>query len=207
MVTRVLWLFALCVALSPLSAMAQASPPPDVAQKIIAYMDGIRSFKARFDQSDDSGLPSSGWFYMNKPSKIRWEYDPPSYLLIIINGKVMAVVDRELDEVRNVPIDGSLAALPAMPAQSLFDGSGDVRVTDYREEGGAYFVTFAQKDKSREGSLTLEFSAPNVALAGFSQTDPSGRRVDVRFSQTAINPSLPRKLFLLPKGRSRPGKR
>ncbi|MET0155421.1 MAG: outer membrane lipoprotein carrier protein LolA [Rickettsiales bacterium] len=200
---------AFCVA-SGGNAAANArnvAVPSSVKTEIIRYLDGIESLHANFSQTDEGGVPSSGEFYMERPSKIRWEYAPPSHLLIIVNGKVMAIVDRELDEVRNVPIESKLAGLLALPAKNLFDASSDVLLTDYKEGEGAYFLSFAQKNRREDGEITLHFSKSDVALTGFSQRDPTGRRVEIVFSDMEKNLSFDRNLFYVPEGRSRPQKR
>lgn len=197
----------LAVRVNDAAAEPTVTPPADVVKDVVKYLDGIDSLQARFTQEDDSGLPASGTFYMQRPAKIRWDYDPPSHLLIILNGSVMALVDRELDEVRNVPLDGGLAALPATPAKSLFDASGDVILKDYYESDAAYYFTFAQKEDASHGALTLKFAKPEVELLGFSQIDQTGRRVNILFNDKQYNLSIPRKQFLLPKGRARGNRR
>ena len=54
--------------------------------KISAYLNGIHSLKARFVQIGPEGGTDQGTLYIQKPGQIRFEYNPPSPLLVVATG-------------------------------------------------------------------------------------------------------------------------
>ena len=50
----------------------------------------------KFVQIGADGRRASGHFYMQKPGKVRFEYDPPSPIDIIADGSSVVVRDRRL---------------------------------------------------------------------------------------------------------------
>src|SRR5688572_19015309 len=46
-------------------------------------LNGVRRLQGRFVQSSPDGSRASGMFYMQRPGKLRFEYDPPATMLIV----------------------------------------------------------------------------------------------------------------------------
>ncbi len=74
-----------------LSAAAAAPPaavtltPQDNAdlQRIAAYLGGIRTMYAKFRQVVSGGGIATGQLWMARPGRMRFEYDPPSPILLL----------------------------------------------------------------------------------------------------------------------------
>src|SRR5688572_27578396 len=65
------------------NAPAQAAAPPltpqdqeDIA-RVEQYLNAITTLEARFSQIVERGPPLTGTFYIKRPGKLRFQYDPP----------------------------------------------------------------------------------------------------------------------------------
>jgi Outer membrane lipoprotein carrier protein LolA len=66
------------------------------AAKVSAYLSSLQTLVGNFVQVGPDGSKAKGDFYIQKPGKVRFEYDPPSPIDIIADGSAMAVRDRKL---------------------------------------------------------------------------------------------------------------
>lgn len=66
------------------------------ASKISAYLSSLTILAGNFVQVGPDGSKTTGDFYLQKPGKIRFEYDAPSQIAIVADGSSVAVRDRKL---------------------------------------------------------------------------------------------------------------
>jgi outer membrane lipoprotein-sorting protein len=66
------------------------------AAKVSAYLSSLQTLTGRFVQVGPDGSKTKGDFYIQKPGKVRFEYDDPSPIAIIADGSSVAVRDRKL---------------------------------------------------------------------------------------------------------------
>ena len=68
--------------------VAVALTPQDTAdlQRIAAYLNGIRTMYARFQQMSSQGGIAKGQLWMARPGRMRFEYDPPSPILLLADS-------------------------------------------------------------------------------------------------------------------------
>ena len=58
------------------------------------YLNSVHSLEAKFNQTNYDGSESSGLIWLEKPGKLRLEYEQPSSLLVISSSGFTAVIDR-----------------------------------------------------------------------------------------------------------------
>jgi outer membrane lipoprotein-sorting protein len=66
------------------------------AAKVSAYLSSLQTLVGNFVQVAPDGSKTKGNFYIQKPGKVRFEYDPPSPIELIADGSSLAVRDRNL---------------------------------------------------------------------------------------------------------------
>ncbi len=66
------------------------------AAKVSAYLSSLQTLVGNFVQVGPDGSKTKGDFYIQKPGKLRFEYDPPSPIDIIADGSSVVVRDRNL---------------------------------------------------------------------------------------------------------------
>jgi outer membrane lipoprotein-sorting protein len=64
--------------------------------KVSTYLSSLSTLVGNFVQVAPNGNRSTGEFYMQKPGKVRFAYDPPSPIDVVSDGKTMVVRDRKL---------------------------------------------------------------------------------------------------------------
>ena len=109
-------LVALLAGLISIAALSGAGhmPPPKMASftpeqraqldKISAYLNSIRTLKGSFVQLDPNGNLEEGDFYLEKPGRMRFEYRPPSAVLVVSDGDTVAVKNTKLRTVDRYPL-------------------------------------------------------------------------------------------------------
>src|SRR5262249_32881178 len=66
------------------------------AAKVSAYLSSLQTLVGNFVQVGADGTKTKGDFYIQKPGKLRFEYDDPSTIEVIADGSSVAVRDRRL---------------------------------------------------------------------------------------------------------------
>ena len=80
------------------AAAASIAATPALAQKlslnqISAYLNTIQTAKTDFTQVNDDGSRSTGTFYIKRPGRMRFEYNPPEKLLVMAGAGEVGVFD------------------------------------------------------------------------------------------------------------------
>ena len=77
--------------------------------RIEAYLTGVKSLKARFQQFSQNGGLIYGNIYLRRPGRLRIEYDPPVPVLIVADGTWASFYDTELDQLNQAPLGSTPA--------------------------------------------------------------------------------------------------
>jgi uncharacterized protein YlzI (FlbEa/FlbD family) len=91
--------------LQPAAAAPKTLSAADRADvtRVEDYLNKVRSLKAGFSQVAPDGA-LSGTFYLSRPGRMRFEYDPPTPLLTMADGTWIVVRDaetRHVDRIRS----------------------------------------------------------------------------------------------------------
>ena len=147
--------------------------------RVVDYLQGLTSAQSRFVQTDARGAQSEGTFYLQRPGRARFEYDPPSGLVIASDGRDVTVVDRRLKTKHVYPLSATPLAL--FLARSIRLDRGVIVRQVIHEGGGVTVVAEDAKGKAR-GQIALTFSEAPLALTGWAVKDARGGVVKVRLA-------------------------
>jgi outer membrane lipoprotein-sorting protein len=137
---------------------------------------------------------SRGEFYLQRPGKARFAYDPPSGLVIASNGVVVSVLDTRLKTFQRYPLGFTPLSL-FLSREIRLDRGVIVTSVTPTEEG---FSIVARDSRRRsEGRITLFFSHAPVSLTGWTTTDAQGASIRVRLTDLAPAGRLDPRLFTL----------
>ncbi len=165
-------------------------------KRIESYLDGIKTLKAEFDQTNPDGSLVSGDVYMLRPGKMRFEYAMPTQLLIVSDGNYVGVDDLEMQQVTFYPV----ASTPAwFLLRESIRMSGDVTVTRFERGPDSLRVTAVQTKSPDNGAITLVFSDHPLQLVKWDVLDPTQHATSIALSDTHEGVKLDPKLFVLPK--------
>jgi outer membrane lipoprotein-sorting protein len=185
------------------AAQAVSSPSDDdmaLVARARAYLMSLSSAKGRFIQTDPRGVEKPGTFYLQRPGRARFEYDPPSGLVVASDGHRVAVVDTRLKTIQAYPL--GMTPLGLFLSRDIRIDRGVVVGKVTRRDGG--FSILAHDAKRGQGQITLDFTDPPLALAGWTIIDPQGGATRVRLADFAPSGPFPASLFVLSDPRSPP---
>ena len=160
--------------------------------RVEALLNSIKSLQAHFTQLSDNGGTAEGVFYLQRPGRLRFEYEPPTPILIVGTGKTIVFYDSRLGQVTYVPIKSTPLAFLVDTTISF---SGDTKVVRVDREPGALAVTLADAKGRRDGTITLIFSDSPLRLRMWRVTDSRGKVTTIALSQTRTNLALDAELF------------
>ncbi len=175
----------------PGQAQLSAQDRTDIA-RIEAYLNGVRSLKARFMQTAPNGAISEGTALMQRPGKMRFQYDPPSPFLLIANYGILFFQDAQLGQTTNIPLSRTPLGILLGDHTSL---SGDVTVTKFVRLPGQLQVTLVRTASPGEGSLTLFFADNPLTLRQWVVVDQQGKQTRVSFTNMEVGVAVDAKLF------------
>ncbi|HYD99261.1 MAG TPA: outer membrane lipoprotein carrier protein LolA [Alphaproteobacteria bacterium] len=161
--------------------------------RIEQYLTGIRSMQARFLQQAGGGGLSEGTVYLERPGKMRFEYDPPSTTQIVADGTWLFFWDGELKQITQVPLGSTLADFIVRSEPSFTQG---VTVTGLERGAGTIEVTLVSDEDPDAGTLSLIFSDAPLELKKWRIVDSQGVPTEVALLDPAIGLPLDRKKFV-----------
>ena len=171
--------------------LSAAERPPSVA-KAESYLRGLTTARARFLQTAPDGTQLIGTFYLDRPGKLRFTYDPPVKDFVVADGFFIYFYDAQLGEQTNAPIGQTLADFLLRADLRLSD---DVKVTGVERSGGLLRITLVQTDDPGAGSLTLAFGESPFALKKWRVIDAAGAVTEVELFKLETGIELPGGLF------------
>ncbi|MCW5681465.1 MAG: outer-membrane lipoprotein carrier protein LolA [Xanthobacteraceae bacterium] len=149
----------------------------DEAQR--ASLEGVNKFfnstmilSGKFHQVGPNGAKTEGQFYLQRPGRMRFQYDDPSPIELIADGSSLAVRDRNLATQDLYPIGQTPLRFLLAERIDLLKDSNVTAV--FRDE---LFVTVVINEKSALAGthrLMLMFGAKDYQLKQWTVTDPQG---------------------------------
>ncbi len=165
-----------------------------IVERLVAYLEGVDTLKGDFTQIAPSGAVSTGRFFLRRPGLLRFEYDPPTPLLIVANSGLVYVRDDELETTDSYPVGRT--PLKFLLAKKLDLDSAEVIAVDRGVDTVA--VTLASKDEETEGELSIIVSAPEMSLERWIVRDLQNGITVVTLANVAAGERLANRLFRAP---------
>jgi outer membrane lipoprotein-sorting protein len=148
---------------------------------------------ARFVQFNDEGGVVSGEFYLRRPGQLRFEYTPPSPVLIVATGRQLIFYDAELEQVTYLSL--SATPLAFLIADRFSFDRDDIEITRIQRDPGVISVSIVDPDNPGEGEITLIFSDGPLTLRQWRVVDAQGKTTTVALSEIRTNLELDDALF------------
>jgi outer membrane lipoprotein-sorting protein len=166
--------------------------------QIEQYFNGIRSLKARFVQSNPNGSVVQGTLYVRRPGRMRFEYDAPSQLKIVADGRQVTMWDNATRDFGQWPIGWTAASFLVKDPLVL---SGDLQVEKLERVNGMLEATMSQARKPQDGKVIVRLGENPLLLRGWTIIDNRGNRVTVSLSDMQSGLQLADSLFKDESGR------
>lgn len=143
-----------------------------IIERVSNYLSNLRTLVGEFKQVAPDGSRTAGEFYLLKPGRVRFDYNSPSPVELIADGKSVAVRDRTLASQDLYPISQTPLRFLLADRIDLLRDSNIVAVY-----GDNIFVTVVLEEKqivSGNYKVMLMFDAHNMQLKQWVVTDPQG---------------------------------
>ena len=142
------------------------------AARVSAYLSSLQTLVGNFVQVGPDGTKTRGDFYIQKPGKVRFEYDPPTPIAIIADGSSLVVRDRTLATQDVYPL--SQTPLRYLLSDRI-DLMKDTNVVSVTSDDLYISVTIEEKQALIGTSrLMLMIGAKDGQLKQWTVTDPQG---------------------------------
>ncbi len=161
--------------------------------KVEAYLNDQKGLTANFLQVAPDGSTRTGKAWLERPGKMRFEYDPPDPQLLVAGFGVLVYHDPDLGQTTNIPLGST--PLGILLAKHVDLTSGNVAVTAIERQPGEDDITLIRRDKPAAGSLTLVFGTDPLELRQWVVTDAQGKQTRVSLYDIKPGGPYPDSLF------------
>ena len=165
-----------------------------VMSLVLDYLQNITTQRGDFTQIAPSGTVSKGTFHLRRPNQLRFEYTPPTPLLIVATQGNVYVRDEELETTDFYPIKRT-------PLRFLLGKKvdlGDARLVAVDRGVNSVAVTLASDDEETEGELSLVLSAPELKLEQWVVRDLQNGITVVTLENVVEGEKFRNRLFRIP---------
>tara|TARA_R110002073_G_scaffold168631_2_gene325428 strand:+ start:141 stop:749 length:609 start_codon:yes stop_codon:yes gene_type:complete len=173
-------LFAFSLFAGTLTAgTAHALTPQEMAEaeRLRQFLNSITTLQSRFVQTDGEGGFAQGTFWLHRPGRLRFEYDPPVPILVVARGSFLVHFDKDLKETNYLDQEDTPAWF-LLANEITWDD--DFQVTNVARKGPIIELSATRRSQPDQGAVTLVFNHTPIRLLGWWLIDSSGRKVQVR---------------------------
>jgi outer membrane lipoprotein-sorting protein len=142
------------------------------AARISSYLSSLQTLSGNFVQVGPDGSKTKGDFYIQKPGKVRFEYDAPTPIAIIADGSSLAVRDTRLATQDIYPLSQTPLRFLLSDRIDLLKDTNVVSVT-----ADDVFISVTIEEKQAligTSRLMLMIGAKDGQLKQWTVTDPQG---------------------------------
>ena len=188
---NILFIFLIIIVI-PLLAKAQTENK-DLIKKTSEYFNNIESLKSKFIQIDQNGNSSSGVIFLQRPGKMRIEYNKPDQILIVVDGYYLIYVDQEIDQATYMDINDTPAKYLVDPDWSF--GSKAIEIYDANTDGDLINIYAKPYDKKSKERIKFIFKEKPLELRQWEIIDQKKNSITVTLYDVELNNELESKLF------------
>jgi outer membrane lipoprotein-sorting protein len=167
-----------------------AGPAP---QQIADHFAKVRTMTGEFVQFGPRGEQTGGKFFIERPGKIRFNYEKPSPIRVVADGKTVMVANTKLKSEELYPLNKT-------PLKLLLDDRIDLsgsKVKDVKQDPD--LTTIVLGDKSIFGNATIKmmFDPKTFELRQWTITDEQGKDTTVMIFNVQQDVKLDGKIFFI----------
>ncbi|WP_416798539.1 outer membrane lipoprotein carrier protein LolA [Ciceribacter azotifigens] len=180
---------ALLAAALPLPTFA-ATGASDAAQKIADHFSSVKTMMGEFVQFGPRGEQTGGKFFIERPGKLRFNYEKPSPMRVIADGKNVVIGNTKLKTWDLYPLSKTPLSLLLSDRIDL----GHQMVRDVKEESDLTTIVLGDRTVFGDSTITLMFDPKTFDLRQWTITDAQAKDTTVMIFNvkmgTAFDPSV-----------------
>ena len=176
---------------SPVDASAQAS---GAAQKIADHFASVKTMMGEVVQFGPRGEQTGGKFFIDRPGKIRFNYEDPSPMRVISDGKSVVIGNRKLKTWDIYPL--SKTPLNLLLGEKIDLSAKMVR--SVKEESDLTTIVLGDRNMFGDSTITMMFDPKTYDLRQWTITDAQGKDTSVMIFNVKTGVPLDDKVFAIP---------
>lgn len=152
-------------------SVASAGTPQEIAD----HFAGVKTMMGEFVQFGPRGEQTGGKFFIERPGRLRFNYEKPSAFRVVSDGKSVVISNRKLKT-------ADLYPLSKTPLKLLLDERIDIsgnRVQSVREEDDLTTITLSDKTVFGNSTITMMFDPATYDLRQWTIRDAQGKDTTV----------------------------
>lgn len=181
-------------ALPGLPALAQANSKSVAAQKIADHFSGVRTMMGEFVQFSPRGDQTGGKFFIERPGKLRFNFEDPSPIRVIADGNNVVVGNLKLKTWDLYPLSKTPLSLLL---SDRIDLSNEM-VRDVKEESDLTTIVLGNKTVFGDSTITMMFDPKTYDLRQWTITDLQGKDTSVMIYNVQNGVRFDEKVFTIP---------
>ena len=145
------------------------------AQQIADHFSRVKTMMGEFVQFGPRGEQTGGKFYIERPGKVRFNYEAPAHFKVTADGRNVVLENTKLKTADAYPLSQT-------PLKLLLDERIDLsggRVRNVKEEADLTTIQLADKTAFGSSTITMMFDPKTYELRQWTITDAQGRDTTV----------------------------
>lgn len=159
---------------------------------VSAYLNAVQTMTGSFVQIGPDGSVAQGRFFISKPGKMRFDYNPPSPTMVVSNGLSITVYNTQLKTQDSYPLSSTPLNLLLSNRLKL---ASNKDVVGIERQDGQIIVHARSNDRRATGNITIVFSGPDPELKQWTIVDGQGLPTTVTLRDVQTGTPVPLSLF------------
>jgi outer membrane lipoprotein-sorting protein len=165
----------------------------ELIQKVTGYFNQMTEIKGGFVQTSADNKRLRGKFYVKQPGRFRFDYSPPSRLVILSDGQYMAIQDFDMKTDDRVELSQTPFRLLLRKDVDLLR---DAQILEVKEVDDIIVLALQDRNPDNPGRIKLFLAKkPNLELKEWVTTDSQGLDTRVELTEVSKADSLDPALF------------
>jgi outer membrane lipoprotein-sorting protein len=177
---------------APAAAQGLSAEQRAEVQRIEEYFNQLTTMRSTFLQASSTGLVARGVVWMERPGRMRFEYAPPSPVLITADGIWLTYQDNDLEQTTQIPLITSPLSVLVSDEVDLMD---ELVVEEIETGSNVIRLQLRQRDDPDQGNVILTFQDKPLSLKQWIITDAQGVEVKVALLDPVFGLDLPADLW------------
>jgi len=181
-------------ALIPSTGAAQGAGGSAAAQKIADHFSSVKTMMGEFVQFGPRGEQTGGKFFIERPGKLRFNFEDPSPIRVIADGANVVIGNMKLKTWDLYPLSKTPLSLLLSERIDLSDGS----VRGVREEPDLTTIVLGNRTIFGDSTITMMFDSKTYELRQWTITDNQNKDTSVMIYNVKNGVGFEERVFRIP---------
>ncbi|WP_394691436.1 outer membrane lipoprotein carrier protein LolA [Hoeflea sp.] len=185
---------SLMAAATGLLAFPGGARGADAAQRVADHFASVKTMTGEFIQFGPNGEQTGGKFFIDRPGKLRFNYEAPSAVRVIADGKAVVIGNRKLRTWDLYPLNKT--PLKLLLADRI-DLSADM-VRSVKEDPDLITIVLGNKTIFGDSTISLMFDPKSFELRQWTIRDAQGKDTSVMIFNVQTGVRFASNVFKVP---------